>query len=122
MVLANTQEEPQVEGRIELKQDIGQFGSSIHDLQGLLNASETQLQSVVDTSQCMKQEEEAQPLDYSFLADADVEDMDKNALRTEQDFKCRVMYVSLDFEVKYVVTLPYDGWMMTVIREISHVF
>ncbi|MCD7447155.1 hypothetical protein HAX54_024735 [Datura stramonium] len=36
-VLANTLEEPQVEGRIELRQEINQFGSSIHDLQTLLN-------------------------------------------------------------------------------------
>ncbi|MCE0482423.1 hypothetical protein HAX54_041204 [Datura stramonium] len=32
-VLANTQEEPHVEGRIELRQEMYQFGSSIHDLQ-----------------------------------------------------------------------------------------
>ncbi|MCD7455728.1 hypothetical protein HAX54_029299, partial [Datura stramonium] len=53
-VLANTQEEPQGEEK-KLIQEISQFGSSIHDLQGLLNekvgASEAQLQSVGDTSQ-----------------------------------------------------------------------
>ncbi|MCE5165732.1 hypothetical protein HAX54_011941, partial [Datura stramonium] len=36
-VLANTQEKPQVEGKIELRQEMHQFGTSIHDLQGLLN-------------------------------------------------------------------------------------
>ncbi|MCD7471506.1 hypothetical protein HAX54_011985 [Datura stramonium] len=82
MILANTQEEPQVEGRIDLKQEIGQFGSSIHDLQDLLNekveASEAQLQSVVDTSQCIEEKKESQPLDYSLLANVDVEEVDKS--------------------------------------------
>ncbi|MCE2055664.1 hypothetical protein HAX54_043132, partial [Datura stramonium] len=35
-VLANTKVEPQVEEK-KLKQEIDQFGSSIHDLQTLLN-------------------------------------------------------------------------------------
>ncbi|MCE0482301.1 hypothetical protein HAX54_040967, partial [Datura stramonium] len=64
-------------GRIECKQEIDQFGSRIHDLQALLNekveAFEGQLQSVVDTSQCMEQEEQSQPLAYSFLANVDIE-------------------------------------------------
>ncbi|MCD7467858.1 hypothetical protein HAX54_005507 [Datura stramonium] len=41
-------------------------------------ASEAQLQSVVDTSQCMEQEEESQPLGDSLLVDADVEEVDKS--------------------------------------------
>ncbi|MCE3051629.1 hypothetical protein HAX54_050383, partial [Datura stramonium] len=51
-----------------------------NDLQvtGLLNekveASEAQLRSVVDTSQCLEQEEESPPLDDYFLADVDVEE------------------------------------------------
>ncbi|MCD9559156.1 hypothetical protein HAX54_016977, partial [Datura stramonium] len=52
LVLANTQGELHVEGIIEVRQEIDQFGSSIHNLQGLLNekveASEAQLQSIVD--------------------------------------------------------------------------
>ncbi|MCE3049806.1 hypothetical protein HAX54_045817 [Datura stramonium] len=81
-VLTNTKEKLQLEGRIELRQEIDQFGSSIHDLQGLLNekveASEAQLQSVINTGQCMEQEEEAQPLDDSLLVDAYVEEVDKS--------------------------------------------
>ncbi|MCD7463823.1 hypothetical protein HAX54_051486 [Datura stramonium] len=57
-VLANTQEEPHVKGRIE--------------------AFEAQLQSVMDTSQWMEQEEESQPLDDSLLVDIDVEKVDKS--------------------------------------------
>ncbi|MCE3215812.1 hypothetical protein HAX54_003628 [Datura stramonium] len=80
-ILANTQEEPQVEGRIEPKKEIDRFFLSIHDLQGLLNekveASEAQLQSVMDTSQCIEQEEEPTPLDYYLLVDVDVEEVDK---------------------------------------------
>ncbi|MCD7472748.1 hypothetical protein HAX54_014080 [Datura stramonium] len=49
---------------------------------GLLNekveASVDKLQSVVDTSQCMEQEEESVPLDCSVLADVDVEKVDKS--------------------------------------------
>ncbi|MCD7462612.1 hypothetical protein HAX54_048929 [Datura stramonium] len=51
-VLATTQEEPQ--------------------------ASEAQLQCVVDTSQCGGQEEESQPLNYFVLADDDVEKVNKS--------------------------------------------
>ncbi|MCD9638498.1 hypothetical protein HAX54_022498, partial [Datura stramonium] len=55
MVLANTQEEPHTEGRIEVRQEIERFGLSIHNLKGLLDekveVSEAQLQSIVDTSQ-----------------------------------------------------------------------
>ncbi|MCE3052342.1 hypothetical protein HAX54_052350, partial [Datura stramonium] len=59
-----------MEARIEIKQEIDQFGSTIHNLQGLfVEVSETQLQSVVDTSQCIEQEEQSQPLDYSLLVD-----------------------------------------------------
>ncbi|MCD7459982.1 hypothetical protein HAX54_042517, partial [Datura stramonium] len=36
-VLANTQEDPLVEGRIELRQEIHHFGSSVHDMQALLS-------------------------------------------------------------------------------------
>ncbi|MCD7452919.1 aconitate hydratase [Datura stramonium] len=43
-----------------------------------VEASEAQLQSVMDTSQYMKQEEESQPLDYSFLVYVDVEEVDKS--------------------------------------------
>ncbi|MCE3051966.1 hypothetical protein HAX54_051290 [Datura stramonium] len=82
MVLVNTQEEPQVEGGIEPIKEIYQFGSSIHDLQGLLNekvkAYEDQLQSVVYTSQCMKQEEQSPRLDDYLLVDVDVEEVDKS--------------------------------------------
>ncbi|MCD9646346.1 hypothetical protein HAX54_036113 [Datura stramonium] len=82
MVLANTQEEPQVEGRIEPRKEIDQFGSSIHDLQGLLNekveAFEVQFKSFVDTSECREQEKESQPLDYSLLVDVYVEEVDKS--------------------------------------------
>ncbi|MCD7457521.1 hypothetical protein HAX54_035312 [Datura stramonium] len=82
MFLANTQEEPQVEGRIDPRQEIDQFGSSIHDLQGLLNekveASESQLQRVVDSSQYIEQEKESEPLDDTLLVDDDVEEVDKS--------------------------------------------
>ncbi|MCD7451333.1 hypothetical protein HAX54_011025 [Datura stramonium] len=54
-VLANTPEEPQDEEK-KLRQEIDQFGSSIHDLQ----------------------EEESQSLDYSLLADVEVEEVDKS--------------------------------------------
>ncbi|MCE2055808.1 hypothetical protein HAX54_043471 [Datura stramonium] len=49
-VLANTQEEPQVEGRIELRQEIDHLA----------------------------QEKESPPLDDYFLVDADVEEVDKS--------------------------------------------
>ncbi|MCD7454020.1 hypothetical protein HAX54_023287 [Datura stramonium] len=39
---------------------------------------EAQLQSVVDTSQCMEQEGESQPLDDSLVVDIDVEEVDKS--------------------------------------------
>ncbi|MCD9642389.1 hypothetical protein HAX54_029196, partial [Datura stramonium] len=60
------------------------FGSSIHDLQGLLNekvqVSEAKIQSVMDTSQCMEQEEESQPLDHSLLVNVDVDEVDKSEI------------------------------------------
>ncbi|MCD7459608.1 hypothetical protein HAX54_041437 [Datura stramonium] len=81
VVPANTKEEPQREEK-KLRQEIGQLGSSIHELQGLLNekveASEAQLQSVVDTSPCMKQKEESQPLEDFLVVDFDVEDVDNS--------------------------------------------
>ncbi|MCE3215669.1 hypothetical protein HAX54_003167 [Datura stramonium] len=50
--------------------------------EGLLNekveASEAQLQSFVDTSQCMEQEEESPPLDDYLLVDVDDEGLDKS--------------------------------------------
>ncbi|MCD9643836.1 hypothetical protein HAX54_031688, partial [Datura stramonium] len=80
-VLVNTQGEPHVEEK-KLRQEIDQCVSSIHDLWGLLNekieASEAQLQSVMDTSQCMEQKKEFQPLDCSLLVDVDVEKVDKS--------------------------------------------
>ncbi|MCD9644132.1 hypothetical protein HAX54_032118 [Datura stramonium] len=82
IVLANTQEEPHMERNIEVKQEIDQFGSSIHNLQGLLyekvEESEAQLQSFVDTSQCMEKKEESQPLDYSSLVYVAIEEVDKS--------------------------------------------
>ncbi|MCE0482046.1 hypothetical protein HAX54_040380 [Datura stramonium] len=86
-IIANTQEEPQVEGRIEPREEIDQIGSSIHDMHGLLNekveVSEAQLKSIVDTSQCTEKEEESQPLDSSLLVDIDVEDVDKKKGKSE---------------------------------------
>ncbi|MCD9561103.1 hypothetical protein HAX54_020064, partial [Datura stramonium] len=77
-VLANTQEEPKVEGRIEIRQEMDQFSSSIHDRQGLLiekfEAYEAQLHSVGDTNQCMEQEGESESLDYSLLVDVNIEE------------------------------------------------
>ncbi|MCD7458251.1 hypothetical protein HAX54_037676 [Datura stramonium] len=110
MVLVNIQEEPQVEGRIELRQEIDQFGSSIHDLQGLLNenieASEAHFQSVMDTSQCMKQEEESQPLNDSLLVDVDVEEVDKS-----EDVKHNVILElrNIDPHSKHFSTLCLGG-------------
>ncbi|MCE3050800.1 hypothetical protein HAX54_048196 [Datura stramonium] len=52
----------------------------LEHMEGILNekveVSEAQLQSVLDTSQCMEQEEESQPLDDSLLVDVDVEEVD----------------------------------------------
>ncbi|MCD9646975.1 hypothetical protein HAX54_037252, partial [Datura stramonium] len=43
-----------------------------------VEASKAQLQGVMDTSQCMEQKEESQPLDYFLLVDVDVEEVDKS--------------------------------------------
>ncbi|MCD9645776.1 hypothetical protein HAX54_034976, partial [Datura stramonium] len=60
-VLVNTQKKRYVEARIEWT------------LNDIVEASESQLQSVADTSQCMEQKEECQPLEDSLLVDVDVE-------------------------------------------------
>ncbi|MCD7467206.1 hypothetical protein HAX54_004491, partial [Datura stramonium] len=109
-VLANTQEEPHVEGRIKVRQEIDQLGSSIHNPQGLLKekveASEAQLQSIVDINQCMEQEEESQPLDYSLLVDVDVDEVDKS-----EDVKHNAIFElgRIGLHSKYFLTLCLVG-------------
>uniref|UniRef100_A0A0V0IYI3 Putative ovule protein n=1 Tax=Solanum chacoense TaxID=4108 RepID=A0A0V0IYI3_SOLCH len=66
-----------IEGRVELTQEINQFGSDIHDLEANLNkkieASEAQLPNVVDDDQLVEQKEEFQPFSYTLFLNIDVE-------------------------------------------------
>ena len=66
-----------IEGRVELTQEIDQFGSDIHDLEAHLNkkieASEAQLPIVVDDDQLVEQKEEFQPFNYILFLNIDVE-------------------------------------------------
>ncbi|MCD7447437.1 hypothetical protein HAX54_029111 [Datura stramonium] len=60
---------------IEMMAETTTYNGSFHEK---VKVSKSQLQSVVDTIQCMEQEEESQPLDYSLLVDVDVEEVDKS--------------------------------------------
>uniref|UniRef100_M1E0V5 Uncharacterized protein n=1 Tax=Solanum tuberosum TaxID=4113 RepID=M1E0V5_SOLTU len=66
-----------IEGRVELTQEIDQFGSDIHDLETHLNkkieASDAQLSIVVDDDQQVEQKEEFQPLNYTLFLNINVE-------------------------------------------------
>ncbi|KAG5609355.1 hypothetical protein H5410_020636 [Solanum commersonii] len=66
-----------IEGRVELTQEIDQFGLDIHDLEIHLNkkieASNAQLSIVVDDDQQVEQKEEFQPLNYTLFFNIDVE-------------------------------------------------
>ncbi|KAG5609988.1 hypothetical protein H5410_021269 [Solanum commersonii] len=66
-----------IEGRVELTQEIDQFGSDIHDLEADLNkkieAFEAQLPIVVDDDQLVEQKEEFQPFNYTLFLNIDVE-------------------------------------------------
>uniref|UniRef100_M1DKI1 Uncharacterized protein n=1 Tax=Solanum tuberosum TaxID=4113 RepID=M1DKI1_SOLTU len=66
-----------IEGRVELTQEIDQFGSDIHDLEAHLNkkieASEAQLPIVVDDDPLVEQKEEVQPFNYTLFLNIDVE-------------------------------------------------
>ncbi|KAG5589958.1 hypothetical protein H5410_040472 [Solanum commersonii] len=66
-----------IEERVELTQEIYQFGSDIHDLETHLNkkieASDAQLPIVVDNDQLVEQKEEFQPFNYTLFFNIDVE-------------------------------------------------
>ncbi|KAG5620135.1 hypothetical protein H5410_005353 [Solanum commersonii] len=65
-----------IEGRVELTQEIDQFGSDIHDLEVDLNkkieASEAQLPIVMDNDQLVEQKEKFQPFNYTLFVNIDV--------------------------------------------------
>ncbi|KAG5595032.1 hypothetical protein H5410_036264 [Solanum commersonii] len=65
-----------IEGRVELTEEIDQFGLDIHDLKARLNktieASEFQLSIVVDEDQLVEQKEEFQPFNYTLFLNIDV--------------------------------------------------
>ncbi|KAG5586338.1 hypothetical protein H5410_046772 [Solanum commersonii] len=66
-----------IEGRVELTQEINQFGSDIHDLEAHLNkkigASDVQSPIVMDDDQLVEQKMEFQPFNYIFFLNIDVE-------------------------------------------------
>ncbi|KAG5571844.1 hypothetical protein H5410_061610 [Solanum commersonii] len=66
-----------IEGRVELTQEIDQFGSDIHDLEAHLNknieASETQLPIIVDDDQLVEQKEELRAFNYTLFLNTNVE-------------------------------------------------
>ncbi|KAG5617791.1 hypothetical protein H5410_017615 [Solanum commersonii] len=66
-----------IEGRVELTQEIDQFGSDIHDLETHWNkkieASDAQLSIVVDDDQQVEQKEEFQSLNHNLFLNIDVE-------------------------------------------------
>ncbi|KAG5579771.1 hypothetical protein H5410_050398 [Solanum commersonii] len=66
-----------IDGRVELTQEIDQFGSDIHDLEVDLNkkieALEAQLPIVVDDDQLVEQKEEFQSFNYTLFLNIDVE-------------------------------------------------
>uniref|UniRef100_M1DTG0 Uncharacterized protein n=1 Tax=Solanum tuberosum TaxID=4113 RepID=M1DTG0_SOLTU len=66
-----------IEGRVELTQEIDQFGSCIHDLEAHLNkkieASEAQLPFVMDDDQQVEQKEKFQPFNYTLFLNIDVD-------------------------------------------------
>nr|XP_033512154.1 uncharacterized protein LOC104096693 [Nicotiana tomentosiformis]XP_033512155.1 uncharacterized protein LOC104096693 [Nicotiana tomentosiformis] len=71
-----------IKGKPELKQEVDQFGSDIHDLQAKLNqkveASDALQPIVVDTGQLVKQKEEFQLFDHNIINDAKVKEVCKS--------------------------------------------
>lgn len=70
-----------IEGRTELRQEIDQFGSDIHDLQTKLNekveASDALQPIFVDTGQLVEQKEEFQVFDQNIINAAKVDEVRK---------------------------------------------
>uniref|UniRef100_M1DMN3 Uncharacterized protein n=1 Tax=Solanum tuberosum TaxID=4113 RepID=M1DMN3_SOLTU len=98
-----------IEGRVELTQEIDQFGSDIHDLETHLNkkieASYAQLPIVVDNDQLVEQNEELQPFNYTLFLNIDVEkeykseNVVKNAALELRQLESHSKHLSIKFEL-----------------------
>ncbi|KAG5579333.1 hypothetical protein H5410_049960 [Solanum commersonii] len=87
-----------IEGRVELTQEIDQFGSDIHELETDLNkkieASEAQLPIVVDDDQLVKKKEEFHPFNYSLFLNINIEKEYKREVATGGDGRRRARAVT----------------------------
>ncbi|KAG5609847.1 hypothetical protein H5410_021128 [Solanum commersonii] len=98
-----------IEGRVELTQDIDQFGSDIHDLEAHLNkkieAYDAQLLIIVDDDQLVEQKEEFQPFNYILFLNNNVEkeykseNVVKNAALELRQLESHSKHFAIKFEL-----------------------
>ncbi|KAK6791494.1 hypothetical protein RDI58_010575 [Solanum bulbocastanum] len=98
-----------IEGRVELTEEIDQFGSNINYLESHLNkkieVSEAQLPIVVDDDQLDEQKREFQPFNYTLFLNVDVvkeyksENVVNNATLELRELKSHSKHFSISYEL-----------------------
>uniref|UniRef100_M1DXT4 Uncharacterized protein n=1 Tax=Solanum tuberosum TaxID=4113 RepID=M1DXT4_SOLTU len=83
-----------IEGRVELTEDIDQFGSHIHDLEAHLikkiEASDAKLLIVVDDDQLVEKKKKFQAFNYTLFLNIDV----------EKEYKSKNVVKNVDLELR----------------------